>query len=72
MVLQGDGKLYIDGEELDIKTDDIFKISPNGQRCIKAGNKGIKYICIQAKENSLTQYTATGGIIIENTKPIWL
>lgn len=72
IVLEGNGKLFIDGEEIEIKKDDIFKIDPKGERCISAGNESIKFVCIQIKAGSLEQYTDTDGIMCENAKPSWL
>ncbi|CZE46335.1 cupin domain-containing protein [Campylobacter geochelonis] len=72
-VISGKGALYIDGKELEIKAGDAFKIAPKGERCIKAdANSSIKFICIQAKENSLEACTQDDGIIIEDKKPSWL
>ena len=36
IVLEGAGKLYIDGEELSLKAGDCFRIAPEGERCISA------------------------------------
>lgn len=72
IVLEGSGKLFIDGEEIAIKKGDIFKIDPQGERCISAGDEEIKFVCIQTKANSLEQYTNTDGVICENAKPSWL
>lgn len=68
LVLEGKGTLYIDKEEIEIKKADFFKITPEGERCIKASKTDpIRYICIQVKENSLNGFTQTDGIILENT-----
>ena len=36
IVLEGAGKLYIDGEEMALKAGDCFRIAPEGERCISA------------------------------------
>lgn len=61
-----------DNKEFEISEDDVFKISPNGQRCIKASKESsIGFICIQVKINSLDAFTETDRVILEN-KPSWL
>lgn len=70
LILKGDGKLYIDGEEIDIEEGDAFCIKPAGKRAIKA-NSELKFICIQVKEASLSHHTQTDGIIHDNIKPSW-
>lgn len=72
IVLEGSGKLFIDGEEIEIKKGDVFKIDPKGERCISAGDEAIKFTCIQTKAGSLEQYTDTDGVMCENAKPSWL
>ena len=72
LVLEGSGKLFIDGEEIAIKAGDAFKIHPQGARCISAGSEVIKFICIQAKAGSLEQYTDTDGVMCDGAKPSWL
>lgn len=62
IVLGGNGLLYIDGEIKPIKRDDVFRIAPAGKRCIKAGMDGLKIMCVQAKANSLEQFTFDDGI----------
>lgn len=62
IVLAGNGLLYIDGEIKPIKRDDVFRIAPEGKRCLKAGIDGLKIMCVQAKANSLTQFTMSDGI----------
>ncbi|ATB68781.1 hypothetical protein SJPD1_0666 [Sulfurospirillum diekertiae] len=72
VVLSGKGWLYIDGDEFEIKEGDAFRIDPNGARCIKADNaSALRFICIQAKANSLEGFTQTDGIAVD-VKPTWL
>ncbi|MDA3043205.1 cupin domain-containing protein [Campylobacter sp. VBCF_06 NA8] len=72
IVLEGSGKLFIDGEEIAIAKGDIFKIDPSGERCISAGDETIRFLCIQVKAGSLEQYTDTDGVLREGIKPSWL
>lgn len=71
-VLEGAGKLYIDGEVVDIKAGDWFVIRPDGRRAITAAEeRGIKFICIQTKAGSLHEFTASDAVILEEKAP-WL
>ncbi len=72
IILAGEGQVYIDGEELPVKQGDIIRIDPAAARCFKADdNQAIRFICIQAKQNSLTQFTENDGYPVE-VKPSWL
>lgn len=63
-ILNGKGKVVIDGEEISLKKGDWLRISPKAKRQIFASkDEGISYICIQVKENSLDSFTATDAII---------
>ena len=65
LILKGTGKFYADGQLFDLKEGSALKVKPAVKRCIKAGSDGISYICIQAKENSLSQFTLTDAVIAE-------
>lgn len=74
IVLSGKGWLYIDGEELEIKEGDAFRIDPKGKRCISA-SKGmpLRFICVQSKAHSLESFSqADGTRISSDAKPSWL
>ena len=63
-VIAGEGKAVIDGEELSLVAGDWLKIAPVAKRQFFASdNSGITYICIQVKENSLNEFTATDAVI---------
>ena len=63
-VIDGKGKVVIDGEEITLKKGDWLKIAPKAKRQFFADkDEGLSYICIQAKENSLGGYTADDAII---------
>ncbi len=72
IILEGQGLVYIDGEELPVTQGNVIRIDPDAARCFKAGaDTSIRFICIQAKQNSLTQYTENDGYPVE-VKPSWL
>ena len=63
-VLEGTGKAVVDGEEIALRAGDWLRISPSAKRqFFAAADEGIKYICIQVKENSLGGYTATDAVL---------
>lgn len=64
IVTSGCGKAVIDGEELELSTNDVVRVAPAADRQFAASKtEGISYICIQVKENSLTNYTMTDAVI---------
>ena len=72
VVLEGQGMLYIDGEEFQIQAGDVLRIDPAGERCFKAdAHSPIRFICIQADAKSLVQFTEKDGIPCAS-KPSWL
>ncbi|MDE6834154.1 MAG: cupin domain-containing protein [Ruminococcus sp.] len=63
-VLEGNGKAIIDGEEIALTAGDWLRVAPSAMRQFSASaDCGIKYICIQVKENSLESYTADDAIM---------
>ena len=63
-ILEGNGKVVVDGESVELKAGDWLKIAPSAKRqFFAAKNSGIKYICIQVKENSLENFTMTDAIV---------
>ena len=64
IITNGSGKAVIDGEEIMLNANDVVRIAPAADRQFSASEtEGISYICIQVKENSLTNYTMTDAII---------
>lgn len=58
-VLEGKGKVTADGKEFEIAAGDWFRISPSVKKQLSAAaDEGVRYICIQVKENSLENFTA--------------
>lgn len=63
-ILSGSGKAVIDGEEVALKEGDWIRIAPEGKRqFFAAADSAMSYICIQAKANSLEEYTAADAIV---------
>lgn len=63
-VLEGAGKAVLDGESVALSAGDWLRVSPSVKRRFFAAEEtGIKYLCIQVKENSLEGYTAGDAII---------
>lgn len=64
IVLSGNGVMNVDGDDFTLKEGSLVKVSPQGVRNIASGSLGLSYICIQAKQGSLEQYTMTDATII--------
>ena len=63
-VLEGAGCAVIDGEKITLTAGDWLRISPAAKRQFFASkDSGIKYVCIQVKENSLEGYTMTDAVV---------
>lgn len=72
LILSGKGQFYLDGDEIALSEGDVLRIDPVAKRCIKADtNSALRFVCIQAKANSLTQFTENDGIPAEGT-PSWM
>lgn len=63
IVLEGSGFVYADGETIKVEKGSVFRMAPSVKRCIKAEENGIRFLCIQCKENSLAQFTFGDGAI---------
>lgn len=63
-VLEGKGSAVIDNETVELEAGDWLRISPSAKRqFFAAADTGIKYICIQVKENSLEGYTEEDAVV---------
>ncbi|AMC93889.1 hypothetical protein AOC36_07795 [Erysipelothrix larvae] len=71
IILQGEGMFMVDADEFEIKEGSVIRVSPKGQRAIKAGDADLVYICIQAQSGSLTQSTEHDGVMSES-KASWM
>ncbi len=66
LFIKGAGQFYIDGEVLDVREGTVIRVTPAGVRAWRNNSsEDLHYLCIQAKEGSLQQYTATDGKIID-------
>lgn len=64
LVLHGNGVMEVDGTEYPLKEGSIMRVAPDGIRKLSSGDKGITYICIQTRKDSLEGYTMTDGEIL--------
>ncbi len=63
-IIEGKGKVVVDGKSVELKAGDWLKIAPSAKRQFFASKDSeIKYICIQVKENSLENFTMTDAIV---------
>lgn len=66
IILSGAGKFQVNDDVFDISEGSIIRVSTNCDRNIKCtSEKPLTYICIQAKENSLGNFTMTDAEITE-------
>ena len=64
IVLEGKGSMTIDGEKVELAANDFLRVAPAAKRQLSAAaDSGIKYLCIQVKENSLENYTAADAVM---------
>ena len=71
VIVSGNGKFMVDGDEFAIQEGSIIRVAPAGERAIKAESEDLIYLCIQAQAGSLTQATMEDGIINES-KASWM
>lgn len=63
-ILAGKGRAVIDGEEVELAAGDWLRVAPAAKRQFSAAaDSGIKYVCIQVKQNSLESYTADDAVM---------
>lgn len=71
LIVSGKGQILVDQDSIDVNAGSAVRISPAGVRCWRnTGDKDLVYIVIQARANSLQQWTNTDGKIVEG-KPQW-
>ena len=63
LVLKGSGKLSVDNKEYSLQEGSVAAVLPKGIRRVDAKEGGLIFICIQAKQDSLTAYTLDDGKI---------
>ena len=63
-ILAGKGRAVIDGVNVDLSAGDWLLVAPAAKRQFSAAaDSGIKYVCIQVKQNSLEGYTADDAVM---------
>lgn len=66
IILSGKGKFQINGDVFDIAEGSVIRVATGCDRNLKCiSTEPMTYICIQAKEGSLENYTATDAEINE-------
>lgn len=66
IILSGSGKFQVDDNVFDIAEGSVIRVSTGCDRNLKCtSSEAMTYICIQAKENSLGDYTMTDAEITE-------
>jgi mannose-6-phosphate isomerase-like protein (cupin superfamily) len=66
--VDGSGEMQLDDDVVDVKEGSMIKVQPKCRRAIRAAaDSHLVYLCIQAKENSLQQYTKEDGIRHDDT-----
>lgn len=56
IIISGAAKLIVDNETLEVKEGDCVKVSPEAKRAIETDKSPVSFICVQAKENSLSKW----------------
>lgn len=63
-ITDGKGSVVIEGESVELKAGDWLRISPSAKRQFFASaEEGLRFICIQVKENSLEGYTMADAVV---------
>ena len=63
LVLKGSGILTVDNKEYSLQEGSVASVFPKGVRRVDAKEDGLIFICIQAKQGSLTACTLDDGKI---------
>jgi mannose-6-phosphate isomerase-like protein (cupin superfamily) len=63
VIVEGSGQMQLDDEVIEVKEGSMVNVLPQCQRALRANpDSQLVYLCIQAKTNSLEQYTKEDGI----------
>ena len=66
IILKGFGFFQVDGKVIDIKEGSVIRVGPEGIRGIRnCSNEIMTYLVVQAKENSLEEYTTADGTRVD-------
>lgn len=64
LIISGEGFIELDKEKVALRAGDALRVAPSVVRKVYA-TSDLYYFCIQAKENSLTQWTHEDGFLVE-------
>lgn len=65
IILEGNGVMEIDGQQIDVKEGSVVKVNPAGIRSIdNNSDKELIFLVMQTKANSLNGYTLTDAEIV--------
>lgn len=66
VIVKGEGQYQVDDDIIPLKEGSVVRVAPKGERSLNnTSDNPMVYMVIQAKENSLEQYTIADGLIIE-------
>ncbi|MFB9324930.1 cupin domain-containing protein [Paenibacillus aurantiacus] len=66
LFIGGRGQFHVDGQILDVQEGTAIRVSPEGERTLRnTGIGALYFIVIQAKADSLRQWGATDGVILD-------
>lgn len=66
IILSGKGRFQVDSEVFDVAEGSVIRVATNSDRNLRCTSTApLCYICIQAKEGSLSGYTMTDAEITE-------
>lgn len=71
IIIAGTGTFFVDGNEFPVQEGSLIRVAPLGERSWKADEEDLYFICIQAKEGSLTQATLEDGMRL-GTRASWM
>lgn len=65
IILEGKGHMVLDGERVELAANDFLRVAPAVKRQMSAApDTAIHYLCVQVKENSLSNYTAADAVML--------
>jgi mannose-6-phosphate isomerase-like protein (cupin superfamily) len=66
IIIKGSGYYQVDNDCFPIRTGSVIRIAPEGVRSLcNTSDEDMVYICVQAKKNSLEEYSTDDGKRIE-------
>ena len=71
IVVSGNGKFFVDGEEFPVAEGSLIRVAPGAERTLTAGSEDLCFICVQAEAGSLHQYTKEDANLTP-TKASWM